>query len=453
MREDLPTVWMLSPWFPPRRRVGALRAWRFATHLPDHGWNPVVTCLATTSSELAAEETIEAGRFITRSLPTGLDFTVGGRSSSDLSSSQSGSARARRAADVGAPLRAAIDRVFPVDTWLPLLAMHAPAMLRDIRSSGASVLWSTGNPWSGHVTCAALAARTGVPWVADYRDPWTLDPQWRSARHSRTLAIDDAIERRVLAQAASIVFTSWSTAAEYRAHFGIPSSRVHVIPNAYGADLNRVDFERSVRRTLRRPSAERPWRLLFFGRFRPTSPARTWVEALARLESLRAGATRMISLQSVGGLDAPSQALADRLGVSSCFESTPSVPYHAARERLQQADALILSLGTERTDVIPAKLWDYVASGVPIIAPVDNPDAIRVISDTGTGYAPPMDPDGLASWLLALLNRAEQARAPRWPAPFNPVFTHIEQYSAASTTAKLSQCLRQAVTQSAPARR
>ncbi|MCA9681918.1 MAG: hypothetical protein KC457_06960, partial [Myxococcales bacterium] len=44
----------ISPFFPPMTRVGALRPLKFARHLPDHGWAPVVLC------DLRAEDEVDA---------------------------------------------------------------------------------------------------------------------------------------------------------------------------------------------------------------------------------------------------------------------------------------------------------------------------------------------------------------------------------------------------------
>ena len=49
-------VLMFTPYFLPRRRVGAMRPFRFVIHLRDFGWEPVVMTIAAKGQQLTPRE-------------------------------------------------------------------------------------------------------------------------------------------------------------------------------------------------------------------------------------------------------------------------------------------------------------------------------------------------------------------------------------------------------------
>jgi hypothetical protein len=179
--------------------------------------------------------------------------------------------------------------------------------------------------------------------------------------------------------------------------------------------------------------------LLFFGRFRDTSPADLWIDALAALRQMSPEKAAALRVRSVAGLSAPDLARARAAGVDDLFESIEPVPYASAPLRLERADALILSLGDVRTDVIPAKLWDYLPSGRPIIAPVHNEDVHRVLRETGTGVSMAPDAAVLARWLYAAIVQCGDA----WvlDAAYRPQPNAIAEYGADRSAAALARLM------------
>ncbi|MFN9799935.1 MAG: glycosyltransferase, partial [Bacteroidota bacterium] len=72
------------------------------------------------------------------------------------------------------------------------------------------VIISTGPPHSMHLIAEAVSRRTGIPWLADFRDPWVnMDnaDKFRMTRYAR--ARHEFLERRVLRSADSVVTVSW----------------------------------------------------------------------------------------------------------------------------------------------------------------------------------------------------------------------------------------------------
>jgi glycosyltransferase involved in cell wall biosynthesis len=94
-------------------------------------------------------------------------------------------------------------------------------------------------------------------------------------------------------------------------------------------------------------------------------------------------------VQVVGG--AEGQAELDRARALAGPRSSirPAVPYAAVPELLARLDVLVLSLSDDlygRRLASPLKLWDYLATGAPVVAP-DLP-SVRVITDAAVLYRP-----------------------------------------------------------------
>jgi glycosyltransferase involved in cell wall biosynthesis len=109
-----------------------------------------------------------------------------------------------------------------------------------------------------------------------------------------------------------------------------------------------------------------------------------------------------VELEMVGGAppDAPPQVVA-----------VPPVPYGDLPARLARYHALLLPLDDNlfgRALTSPLKLWDYLATGIPIVA-ADLP-TVREIAGDLPHYYTPGDPDALADALVRALAAGEAPR-------------------------------------------
>ncbi|MEX0748244.1 MAG: hypothetical protein WD275_09615, partial [Rhodothermales bacterium] len=119
-----------------------MRPFRFAAHLREFDWNPIVLTIATPGQRLTEKETrlLEGIEIVELASP--LDRTT-------RSESQLGGAR-KKATRTDALLRT-LDYQFPTDTWMLLFLARYPEMIRIVERVRPSVIWCTGDPWSGVV--------------------------------------------------------------------------------------------------------------------------------------------------------------------------------------------------------------------------------------------------------------------------------------------------------------
>jgi hypothetical protein len=102
------------------------------------------------------------------------------------------------------------------------------------------VVITSGPPFWPMAVGAAIAKERGVPFLADYRDPWTLDQvadpgdAWSAGWHLRR-----ALERRFLREVHTIVMNTEPAAAEMRRAFPALAGKVVVVGNGSDATARR----------------------------------------------------------------------------------------------------------------------------------------------------------------------------------------------------------------------
>jgi hypothetical protein len=427
-------VLIVAPYFPPRRRVGSLRPFRFACYLEQFGWRPLVLCLATPGEALSEGEARRSEHVDRIDMRAPLDRTRR-HASGDFgvalrdARSQPGPGRWQRA---GARLASALDASVPLDTWAPVLAWHALKLAPELAASQPALVFSTADPWSSHLAGGWLARRLGVPWVADFRDPWTLCP-YRGRGPRPTLRINRAIERHVLERASHATFTTERTLARYQEAYPGAAARMSCLANGFDASLlaDPIDAE------LEPLSATAPLRLCFFGRFRELSPARAILLALGRLRDRSPLARGRLRLAAIGDLPPEDAALAARLGVTDAFESVRAVPYEQTLRLLRTHDISLLSTAPERDDIVPAKLWDYLAARRPILSLGRNPDVAGLLASRRAGLQ--LEPDATER-IAELLDRClcHKQRGDALPIPQRPLECGVGDFDARHLTERLA---------------
>lgn len=470
---------MVAPYFPPRRRVGSLRPFKFAMHLREFGWTPTVVCLATPGARLTERERSHLEGIELIELDSPLDRTRGGASTSDHQTPpvRAASTALARWGDVvpGAlerPLRRVVrnaraladraDQAIPVDTWWPVLRVHQPRLESLVHQRGFDVVWSTGDPWSAHVLARALAKGPGPalsalarwtgrpaerqvrPWVADFRDPWTLCASRNAGRPWATRVVDEQVERLIFQTADALTFTADVASERYREHYAGFSPDVRTIVNGFDRGFFGAEaVARGVDVLTSWPSDPgAPFELLFFGRFRPLSPARPVIAMLAQLRRIAPEVFGQVRVRSIAPLGDADRDAATEAGVDEAFETTDPVAYEDALPRLRKADVLLVSSSAERDDMIPAKLWDYLPAGRPILSLAANREVKQVLRRTGRGRHVGSTSPLLAARLVAQAVQARDAGVPPgWIDLERAREQGIDAYEAKALTQTLAELL------------
>jgi glycosyltransferase involved in cell wall biosynthesis len=382
---------MIAYHFPPLRgSSGIQRTLRFVQHLPKFGWEPLVL----TASPRAYEETSDDQM---REIPEG---TVVRRAFA-LNTARHLSLFGRYPGALALPDRWATWRFDAVRTGMAMIRHYKP-----------DAIWSTYPIATAHVIGATLAKKSGLPWIADFRDPmaqdgYPSDPRaWRAYRE---------IEEHALRQARLAVFTTPGCAELYRERYpDIPGEKSVVIENGYDEEtFARAEADQRASSAPASAMSER-FVLLHSGVVYPDErDPRPLFEALGRLKRDNVLSSSNFCLRLRASAYDPMLAdLAATHGIVDLVSLEPAIPYHAALQEMLAVDGLLILQASNCNQQIPAKLYEYVRAKRPVLALTDSiGDTAATLRSAGlTSIARLDDAATIAVAVAAFIERVRAGR-------------------------------------------
>jgi glycosyltransferase involved in cell wall biosynthesis len=351
--------------FPPMGGGGVQRSAKFAKYLPEFGWEPVVVAAAD-PLYWARDDTllsdIPPGTIVRRLSPSRphLLYSLVAAITSDAVSQ-----------DVLSNIIIPDDRVF----WALKAALAARTI---IKQRAINLIYTTSPPHSAHLAGLILKRVTGLPWVADFRDPWTgdfrYDPPTRWVRKVHTYC-----ERKILEGADRVICITESARHSYIADFGIDPKRLVTIYNGFDASDFSIDHNRhdaSSSRIVITHSGS------FYGTYFPD----TFIRALAEVLSNNADLRKRVTVRFVGVMEKGMEERIRRvLPDHSMFSGY--VSHSEAVKAVMESDINLLALPVEEkvSYAVSGKLFEYLAAGRPILAIVPRGEAARIIESAQAG--------------------------------------------------------------------
>jgi glycosyltransferase involved in cell wall biosynthesis len=368
---------VLCYFYPPLGGGGVHRVLGFTRHLPRHGWDCTVVCAG------ARDYWVMDDSLLAR-VPSGTEvIRVTGGSALSVWLGLARGAPGRRSTRTFSGLRRLSDWWLLPDSYVGWSRRARAAAERRARRGGFDAMLSSSPPDSVHLAALALHRRFGLPWVADFRDPWIglhfREPPsaWHRARHA-------AMEQAVLA-GADVVLTASRTHADRMGARATPPRRVVHLPNG---------FEPGDDTTNAAPApgaADRDrFELLFTGTLAQMPDAEVLLEALHDWFAKRPEARRRVRARFAGPYETGYEDRSIALGLKGIVEFEGPRPHAETRALQRRADALLLWKPRNVPTMVPGKLYEYLDSGRPILAllPEGDEAAALVARAGGETIAP-----------------------------------------------------------------
>ena len=335
--------------FYPDPQVAAIRMTQWARHLPEHGWKVHVLCRHYGYSCSAEKLARSVHPDVTLEYLDKNDFApgmlgYGGRLLKWLRKTMQQLLRFSCLATLIVP-----------DPSIRFWRQQRQNILRRVNEIQPDVILTSSPPHANHDIGLWLAAQTGIPWVADFRDPYLVDSRFKPqglghllwGKHRRfKKAIYD---RAWLITHAIPVQGRWARQSQREAR-----GRMLTLTNAFPSSLPQWSAAMSERTGLQT--------VLLAGTI-PESEQLILVQAMAQVV-LRGGD---VQLKMIGRLPARADFLRDMLRERL---QLPGYLDHATTLlEMQKADVLVSFLDDfrSRTLVLSLKLFEYLASGKPMI--------------------------------------------------------------------------------------
>jgi glycosyltransferase involved in cell wall biosynthesis len=348
-------VLLLAYHFPPDNASGSARPYRFYKYLPEYGYEPhVITASPQTGVQLPRITFVPAPSPTRRTL-------------------------------FGWVERGLRKTIFTSDEGMVWAHEAKKAVARAMRQTKFYAIVSTFPPINSHLVGSWAHRKFGVPWIADYRDPLVGNP-FRPASGLPGWT-DRLLEHHFLRHADASLCVTDVVLREWRAQRPAAASKIHLLWNGFDPE----DEYNSMAKPL--PSRSR--RLLthvgtLYGARSPVSI----LESFRRLvENNRIRATA-VSVRLIGQLD----PLIEHAHVplfqwlqqhDMLYMSEGLIPRQEAQVEAREADYLLLIDITERNSgyTVPAKLFEYIRVGRPILAYTDEGSPTdRILQKAGIPY-------------------------------------------------------------------
>lgn len=337
---------MIAFHFPPSAEgSGHLRTLGMVRHLPALGWEPIVlsaTQMAYPRTDLESMAMVPSDGQVHRAVALDAQRHLG--------------IAGKYPAFVAQP-----------DRWISWWPDAVRRGLRLIREHHIDAIWSTYPIMTAHVIAETLSRRTGLPWIADFRDPV-------GASVSRTNALafksQHRAERRVLERAARVVLTTPGALRGYAEQYpqAFNDGRLSVIPNGYDefafGDLPSAPIH----------TPDQAFRFVHSGTlYQDGRNPRPFFSALANLKQKGVVGARDIQVVLRASRDEAIYARElQRLRIEDLVTLAPPVTNREALREQALSDASLLFQGKPFARQIPAKVYEYLRIGRPIFALVDK---------------------------------------------------------------------------------
>ena len=265
---------------------------------------------------------------------------------------------------------------FIPDTRFPWYFSTVSKAVKIIREENIDIIFSSSPPQTNHLIARKAAKRTGLPWVADFRDPWT-DVFWllnNSIRWKMIHNIDKRIERKTIAKMDAVITVGPSLVEILQRK---TDKKIHLISNGYD-DAYFKDMQYQ-------PNAK--FRITYAGSLSKEQDPKCFMNAMELLKDNKEFYDNC-ELFFLGNF--PSY-LHDLIDGSSYREQTFFAPYTFYTDSLKSiaASELLLLIVPETNDnkcILTSKLFDYMGAQRPILAfgPTDG-DAAEVMRNAAAG--------------------------------------------------------------------
>lgn len=382
---------MLAYFWPPLAGGGVHRALAFTRHLPAHGWDCTVVC--------AGEQDywVRDDSLLARVSPaTEILRVSGGSALSALLRARGGAASGRRSGGWFASLRALSDWWLLPDSYAGWARRASEAAHARLVRGGIDALLTTSPPDSVHLAGGELAARHGVPWIADFRDPW-IGLHFRRPPTAWHRARQRGMERRVL-EGADLVLAASRTHVDRIRESGDRVKALEWLPNGFEPVRNDPVVARVGAPDATGGVAAR-FRLVFTGTLSLMPDALTLLEAVRRLLERVPVIRERLDVVLAGPYDTAYERRSEALGLAGVVRFPGGLAHAGARELQRSADALLLwkPPGEGYATMVPGKLYEYLDSGRPIVALLPPADeAAELVRRAAGTVLPPGDPSALA---------------------------------------------------------
>ena len=242
------------------------------------------------------------------------------------------------------------------------------------------VMVSTGPPHSMHLIANGIRKSKDIPWIADFRDPWTdidfygqlMLTRWADRKHKR-------LEAAVLKNADLVITIGWNCA---KGLLSKGAKDICVITNGFDED----DFKSEETSH----SLSDFFEIVHVGTMnKDRNPVELW-KVLRQLIDEKEEFKKLLRIKLIGKLDYAVIQVLDQYKLNDYVETVEYITHDEIPKHLRSAQILLLALNRSPNveGIITGKLFEYLAAKRPILCiGSSSGDAAKIIGEARAGIS------------------------------------------------------------------
>ena len=388
-------VLIITYYWPPSGGSGVQRWLKMSKYLPENGWRPIIYT-ADNAEYPVLDSSLEKdihneAVVIRRPIVEPYSFYKKFLGMKKNETVKAGFIREKRSDNHSFSWKESFSQWIRGNFFIPdarcwWIRPSAKYLLSYLKDHPVDVIVSTGPPHSMHLIAKKIHQKTNIPWIADFRDPWT-DIDFYKDLHLTKCADKKhhQLEKEVLTEA-NLVVTVGKTWAENLAKTA--DRKVNVIHNGFDFDIEENiwknnDFDKG-----------KYFTLSHIGILNKDRNALTLWKVLGEMVKADVDFANDLRIRLIGQVDG---SVADALknnGLSDNATVIENVPHQEAIREQASATVLLLLINNSPNakGILTGKIFEYLASGRPILAigPEDG-DTAAVLNETKHGFIADFD--------------------------------------------------------------
>ncbi len=376
-------VLIITYYWPPSGGAGVQRWLKFVKYLREFGWEPVIY----TPSD---PEFPVIDNSLDKDIPVGIEVIrtpiwepyefykkmTGKKSTAKINS---GFLNHKRSPGLVEKLSVWIrGNLFIPDARKFWIKPSVRFLIKYLREHPADAVVSTGPPHSMHLIALALKERLNIPWLADFRDPWTDIDYYKDMKIS---AFADkkhkSLELKTIQSCNAMVVVGRTMKENYEKMGG---NNVNLITN--GFDSDDMEFQDVVRDT--------KFSISHIGTLPPSLNLKGLWQVLSELSDTLPNFRNNLEIKLIGKVDKSVTDDISAFNLADRFTEIEYVSHDKAALLMKQSAVLLLAINKDSPNakgILTGKIFEYLASGRPIFAigPSDG-DLAQMLAESEAGF-------------------------------------------------------------------
>ena len=276
------------------------------------------------------------------------------------------------------------------DNWQSWILGGFFSGLRAIMTNKPNVIVSTYPIASAHIIAYLLHKVSGIPWVADLRDPMA---QENYPTDQKKKNVFKWIEKKIIKHCHYAILTAPGAVEFYQKQYPeVPKNFWQLVPNGFDqAIFNGLCFKTKEEKE---QNKDQKITLLHSGVIYPSErDPRHLFQAIQALKENGDISPDNFELRlRATGHDQLFQTALLKHGIDDIVQLAPSIPYKEALSEILSVDALLLLQAGNCDYQIPAKAYEYIKAKKPVLALTsDSGDTGKLLKSAGLSCIAPLN--------------------------------------------------------------